>query len=212
MNLSKLSAGWIVLLVLLIQVCTSPAQAEPPDPDQIIRESTELVLKTVEEQKKLHGKKVTKEMIDVLIEVLEPVVDFPAIAKAVMGKHAGKASRQQQQQFTLVFRHALLNLYLKSFLTFEIDDIIVHELDPDFKPGSGRATVRMTATGTDGVKYALSYSMRADERGAWMVRNFIVEGINIGLTFLNQFDGAMARHGNDIKKVIDNWSAEMVAS
>ena len=51
--------------------------------------------------------------------------------------------------------------------------------------------------------------MRANTSGAWKVRNIIVDGINLGLTYRNQFDGAMSRHGNDIEKVIGNWSEEV---
>ncbi|MFN2288109.1 MAG: ABC transporter substrate-binding protein [Chromatocurvus sp.] len=43
---------------------------------------------------------------------------------------------------------------------------------------------------------SLSYSMRRDDQGGWVVRNIVVNGINPGLTYMNQFDGAMSRYGS----------------
>ena len=152
---------------------------------------------------------MTDPMVQALIVVLEPVVDFPAIARAVMGKHAKTASDEQVERFTRTFKGTLITLYMKGFITFEVEEITVLDPAPDFDPDSNRTSVRMKAVGTDGTSYAISYSMRANDRGEWKVRNVIIEGINVGLTFLNQFDGAMAHHNNDIEKVINNWSAEM---
>jgi len=202
-------AGCAVFVILAPAAITASAAGQE-DPARIVRDSTRMVIERVEEHKKLHGEKVTDQLVRDLIKTLEPVVDFHAFARAVMGKHAKDATEEQIRRFSLTFREALLNIYLKSFITFNIDEIIVHDLPPDFDPASGRATVRMQAAGTDGNSYQLRYSLRTDGSGNWKVRNFIVEGINVGLTFLNQFDGAMARHDYDVEKVIDNWKTEMV--
>jgi len=182
------------------------------NPTQVIRELTERVMATITEQKRLHGEKVTEQMVKALIVVLKPVVDFQAISRSVMGKHAKKANTQQIQKFTKVFTKSLVNFYMKSLITFKVKAVIVLEQDPDFNLDSNRATVRMEATDIDNSSYDLRYSMRTNSKGEWKVRNFLVEGINIGLTFLNQFDSAMARHGNDIDTVIVNWNDEMVQS
>lgn len=199
-----------ITVLLTLDVVTSMAVAAgQKGPHQVVRESTRQVLAMVEEHKARHGEKVTDRMVQAMIGILEPVVDFPAIARSVMGKHATIASDEQVERFTLTFRDALATLYMKSFVTFELEEIIVLDPAPDFDPDSGRTSVRMQAVGTDGSRYEIRYSMRTNNRGAWKMRNVIIEGINVGLTFLNQFDGAMARHGNDIEKVINNWGAEM---
>ncbi len=188
---------------------TSAITEVQQDPSQVVRESAERVLTTIAEQKKLHGKEVTVQMVQALIEVLEPVVDFQAIAGSVMGKHVKKANTQQLLKFTQVFTETLVRFYMKSLITFEVKAITVLEQAPDFDPDSGRANVQMQAIDGDSNSYDLRYSMRTNSKGEWTVRNFLIEGINVGLTFLNQFDGAMARHANDIDKVIVNWSDEM---
>jgi phospholipid transport system substrate-binding protein len=44
--------------------------------------------------------------------------------------------------------------------------------------------------------------------GEWRVRNIIVNGVNMGLTYRNQFAGAMKDpvNGGSLDKVIDGWS------
>jgi len=188
---------------------TSAITEVQQDPSLVIRASTERVLETIAEQKKLYGEKVTEQMVRVLIGVLKPVVDFQAFSRAVMGKHAKKADARQLQKFTQVFTESLVNFYLKTLITFEVKVVTVLEQKADFDANSGRATVYMQATGSDNSSYDLRYSMRTNSKGEWKVRNFLIEGINVGLTFLNQFDGAMARHANDINTVIGRWSDEM---
>ena len=50
--------------------------------------------------------------------------------------------------------------------------------------------------------------MRKNEAGNWVVRNIIVDDVNLGLTYMNQFDGAVKRHGS-IEKAIESWPEEM---
>jgi phospholipid transport system substrate-binding protein len=52
--------------------------------------------------------------------------------------------------------------------------------------------------------------MRTNSKGEWKVRNFLIEGINVGLTFLNQFDGAMTSNNYNMDKVIAGWSDEIL--
>ena len=48
--------------------------------------------------------------------------------------------------------------------------------------------------------------------GQWKVRNVIVEGINMGLLFRDQFAQAMQAQGGDLEAVISNWGNVVAAS
>ena len=41
------------------------------------------------------------------------------------------------------------------------------------------------------------------------MRNVIINGINIGKLFRDQFADAMQRNGNNLDKTIDNWAGEV---
>lgn len=178
-------------------------------PHDLIRESSVVLLETVEDLKARYGEQLSDPMVEEMIDALQPIVDFPSIARSVIGNHRSSVNDEQLNRFTQVFTRSLVSLYLNSFLTLSIRDVEVLAPSASFDPASSRANVQMRATAVEGEQYALSYSMRTDHEGNWTVRNIIVDGINLGLTYLNQFDGAMSRHGNDMNQVIATWSAEL---
>jgi phospholipid transport system substrate-binding protein len=42
--------------------------------------------------------------------------------------------------------------------------------------------------------------------GTWKMRNVVINGINIGKLFRDQFAQAMQENQNDLDKVINNWT------
>lgn len=207
MNLYKLFTLMVIFHGALLPVVVHSAVQE--DPSLVIRKTTEDFMNTITTHQKKHGDQAGEKIVQPLLEILEPVVDFQAIAKGIMGRHAQQASKQQLMRFTKVFKEWLIRYYLDSLMNFEVEDVTVFEQPDDFNPESGRTTVRMQATTGNAKNYSIKYSMRTDSAGHWKVRNFIFEGVNIGLTFLHQFDGAMERYDGKIDDVIANWSTEM---
>ncbi|MDT8428094.1 MAG: ABC transporter substrate-binding protein [Pseudomonadales bacterium] len=193
-------------LTALVGMANAQQQQGPHD---LVREASVDLLETVEKLKAQYGNQVSDPMVDVMIGALEPIVDFQSIARNVTGNHRAAITEEQLQQFTQVFTRSLVSLYLDSFLTLAISEVEVLDPPAGFDVASGRASVQMRATTDAGQQFALNYSMRTDAAGNWKVRNIIVDGINLGLTYLNQFDGAMSRHGNDMDEVIATWSAEI---
>ena len=64
--------------------------------------------------------------------------------------------------------------------------------------------VRMEVAGKDGMVHPVSYTMvKIGDR--WLLRNVIIEGINLGKLFRDQFGEAMQRNRNNLDAVIDNW-------
>lgn len=201
-----LNALVLLLSVFLGQVAVADANKGPRE---VIQESTDRVLQTVERQKEESGDKATRAMAEELLQFLEPAVDFDSIARAVMGKHRKAASEEQVERFISVFKDSLSQLYMKSFQSLEVKEVEVLELPEDFNPDQAtKASVQMRATAESGDSFDLVYSMRKDDQGQWVVRNIIVDGINLGLTYMNQFDGAVKRHGS-VDGAIASWPEEM---
>lgn len=66
----------------------------------------------------------------------------------------------------------------------------------------------MQVKGSSGSIYPVSYTLEKIN-GEWKVRNVIINGINIGKLFRDQFQDSMQRNGNDLDKVINNWAGEV---
>jgi phospholipid transport system substrate-binding protein len=88
-------------------------------------------------------------------------------------------------------------------VTFGIDDVSVREPD-DVDPSSTRTRVRMDAVDGRGNSYDINYTMMQTD-GQWQMQNMIVDGVNVGLTYRNQFDSAMATNNGSAEQVIENW-------
>lgn len=205
------SATTLSAIILLLGLFTGQAAFSDPGkgPREIVRESTDRVLDLVERQQQESDGEATEEMAAELLRVLEPAVDFDSIARGVMGKHRKAASKEQVERFSGVFKDSLSQLYMRSFQSLDVEAVEVMELPEDFDPATAsKASVQMQATTGSGETFDLSYSMRKNAEGQWVVRNIIVDGINLGLTYMNQFDGAVKRHGS-IDGAIASWPEEM---
>jgi len=205
------SATTLSAIILLLGLFTGQAafSDQGKGPREVIKQSTDRVLALVEQQKQESNGEATEEMAAELLRVLEPAVDFDSIARGVMGKHRQAASEQQVEQFVEVFKDSLSQLYMRSFQSLEVKAVEVMELSEDFDPTTAsKASVQMQAATGSGETFDLSYSMRKNDEAQWVVRNIIVDGINLGLTYMNQFDGAVKRHGS-IDGAIASWPEEM---
>ena len=141
-------------------------------------------------------------------ELVAPVVDFDLIAKRVMSRYFSLATEQQVVQFTDVFRQSLLETYAKGMAAYADQKIDLLPFKGVKKKGSRvRAVVDMEVRGRDGKIYPVQYAMYQRKEGGWKLENLVLNGVNIGLTFRNQFNEAMRRNQGNIDKVISEWNA-----
>lgn len=140
-------------------------------------------------------------------EVISPWLDFTLWSKLVIGKtYYAQTTEDQRQRFEDVFRTSLIQTYAKGLLNVEDTGF---EVDPAHPGDEDKSSVPVTQTlyaGADRVK--VIYTMAKNAEGRWQFRNVILEGINLGLTFRNQFARAAEEYDRDIDKVIANWSPE----
>lgn len=136
--------------------------------------------------------------------VLDELVDFDILSRGIMGKHSKVATDEQKLAFRETLRLYLIEIYTKALVNFESKSI---EIIPLEKPATTKATLSMEVTTLDNATFLLAYSM-AKKDAAWQVRNIIVDGINMGLTYRSQFDSMMTSNKGDMNKVIENWAEE----
>ncbi|MNZ92715.1 Toluene tolerance, Ttg2 [compost metagenome] len=67
-----------------------------------------------------------------------------------------------------------------------------------------RTAVNMEIRGSSGAIYPVQYTM-VNQAGNWRLRNVIINGINIGKLFRDQFAESMQKNGNDLEKTIASW-------
>jgi phospholipid transport system substrate-binding protein len=56
--------------------------------------------------------------------------------------------------------------------------------------------------------YPVTFQMKKDAQGNWKTQNLIVNGINLGLTFRNQFAAAVDANNGSIDRAIAGWAPD----
>ncbi|MFJ2981509.1 MULTISPECIES: phospholipid-binding protein MlaC [unclassified Pseudomonas] len=191
------------LLVLLAAFPLLAMAAQTPH-DVVQGTTTELLgdLKANKDQYKSNP----NAFYEALNRILGPVVDADGISKSIMTvKYSRKATPEQMQRFQENFKRSLMQFYGNALLEYNNQGIVV---DPAKADDGKRASVGMKVTGNNGAVYPVQYTLE-NLGGEWKVRNVIVNGINIGKLFRDQFADAMQRNGNDLDKTIDGWAGEV---
>ena len=143
-----------------------------------------------------------------LNNILGPVVDVDGISRGVMTvRYSRQATPEQMARFQEEFKRSLMQFYGNALLEYNNQDIRV--LPASGRQSPQRAAVDMEIKDGKGAIYPLSYTM-VSAGDTWKMRNVIINGINVGKLFRDQFAQSMQNHGNDLNKVIDTW-AETVA-
>ncbi|WP_426140189.1 MlaC/ttg2D family ABC transporter substrate-binding protein [Pseudomonas sp. DWP3-1-2] len=200
--ISTLRRGLLVLLALLPMLAN--AAATPSAHDLVDRTTKELLadLATNKEQYKTNP----GAFYDALNRIVGPVVDAEGISKSIMTvKYSRNASPAQMQRFQENFKRSLMQFYGNALLEYNNQGITV---SPEKPEGDDRTSVDMVVKGNNGANYPVSYTL-VKLGGEWKVRNVIINGINIGKLFRDQFSDAMQRNGNNLDETINNWAGEV---
>ena len=192
------------LLVLLAALPLLAAAA--PSAHEVVQQTTDTLLADLKANKDRY-RSDPNAFYDSLNEILGPVVDVDGISRGVMTvRYSRQASPEQMSRFQENFKRSLMQFYGNALLEYNNQDIRV-------LPASGRAEGERTSVGMEirdgkGVVYPLSYTMVSID-GGWKLRNVVINGINVGKLFRDQFADAMQRNGNDLDKTIDGWAGEV---
>ena len=190
------------LLLITLSVLSVSSMAAPTAAD-VVKQTTNELLADLKANKELY-KSDPSSFYGALDRILGPVVDLEGISKGVMTvKYSRGASPEQMQRFEQSFKTSLMRFYGNALLEYDNQEIRV--LPVGGKQPAGREAVNMEVKDGNGTVYPLSYTM-VDLDGSWRMRNVIINGINIGKLFRDQFAQSMRNHGNDLNKVIDTWA------
>lgn len=139
-----------------------------------------------------------------LNRILGPVVDVDGISRGVMTvRFSRQATPEQMTRFQENFKRSLMQFYGNALLEYNNQDIRVLPVSGQQDPQ--RTAVNMEIKDGNGALYPLSYTMVSQD-GTWKMRNVIINGINVGKLFRDQFAQSMQSNGNDLNKVIDTWA------
>ena len=144
-----------------------------------------------------------EEFIKAISFALEPLVDFKRISRNVMGRYYKDANKEQIEKFNKVFKASLLETYSKTLAEFKDEEILVSS-EVKKSPKGNREKVSLQIVTSTKI-YPAVYDMYLNKQGQWKLINIVINGVNLGLTFRNQFYSLMEKEGNNLDVVIEKW-------
>lgn len=200
--ISILRRGLLVMLAVFPLV--SHAVAGPSAHD-LVQDTTNRMLADLAANKEKY-KQDPQDFYAALNSIVGPVVDAEGISKSIMTvKYSRKATPEQMKTFEENFKKGLFQFYGNALLEYNNQGITV---EPAKDESGDRTNIGMTVKGRSGAIYPVSYTLEKIN-GEWKMRNVIINGINIGKLFRDQFADAMQRNGNDLDKTINGWAGEV---
>ncbi|MCX2523776.1 MlaC/ttg2D family ABC transporter substrate-binding protein [Larsenimonas rhizosphaerae] len=195
---------WCVVCMTALMAMN--AQAAQDSPETLIRDNAKALMSKLEGRQQYY-RQHEDELKQLVDSTVSPIVDFNYVGASVMGKYFRAATPEQRSKFAGVFKKTLLDTYAKGLVTFNYKTLEVPE-NQDTQRYENQANVDMKVVAESGEVYPVSYTLK-QRSGEWRVVNVVVNGINLGLTFRNQFDQAMRDNNRDIDAVIAGWAPEV---
>ncbi|MEH6617563.1 MAG: ABC transporter substrate-binding protein [Porticoccus sp.] len=201
--------GWVrsAIITLFISIAGGAwaADVEVPKqtPHQVIESVTNQLIETIAVHRDTFAEN-PESFFEALDSLLGEAIDFNWIAYRVMGSYGKQATAEQRTQFASTFRCELIETYGRGLIAYGDQAIVLLPPTEDIS-GKRRVTVTQEIRGDDGV-FPLTYSMGLNGDGQWKVTNMVMNGINLGKTFRNQFLQRAQKFDGNIDQIIDNWS------
>ena len=190
--------------VLSIFCFQSNAIAES-NPHQFIDSQSQEMVSIIRNNQALYANdpELFKEKINT---IFEPMVDFRRVGASVMGKkYYLAASKSQRLQFIQSFKASLLDTYSSTLAQWGDQKIVT--IFPEASELKTIEDVQQNLITSSNI-YPITYKVRKDKNGNWLIINIIVNGVNLGLTFRNQFQALAKEHNENIDEIIKHWTSD----
>ena len=141
-------------------------------------------------------------------EIFEPMIDFRRVSASVMGKkYYLIATKEERSKFELVFKDSLLDTYAETLAQWGDSTITTEFPENPTKNGNLKNIEVKQTLDTGSSKYPISYKLRLVKK-KWKIVNIIINGVNLGLTFRNQFQALAISNDENIELTIENWVSD----
>ena len=153
-------------------------------------------------------------------KMVDKLVDTERFTRGVMATYASARlyrtleSEAEKAQFSTrikrfseVLKRTLVETYAQALLNADGEHIETLPSD-DESNDSRYARVDQKIYDSTETPHQVQYSLRHKPCEPWKLYNVIIDGVNIGNIFRNQFASSVEKHKGNVDLAIDNWSSE----
>ena len=138
-------------------------------------------------------------------DIFEPMVDFRRVSALVMSKkYYVSATPEQRSAFIEIFKNSLLDTYSSTLAEWGDQKIVtMFSANKEFAKNIEVKQMLVTNSG----EYPITYKLRLGKDG-YKIINIVVNGVNLGLTFRNQFKALADKNDENIDAIISQWKSD----
>ncbi len=195
------------LLIFFLSILTSISLRSETNPHYFIDSNAQKMVELLTNHSDLFSS--NREAYENKIkEIFEPMIDFRRVSASVMGKkYYLIATKEERSKFELVFKDSLLDTYAETLAQWGNSTITTEFPDNIAKNGNLKNIEVKQTLDTGSSKYPISYKLRLVKK-KWKIVNIIINGVNLGLTFRNQFQALAISNDENIELTIENWVSD----
>ena len=193
------------ITAFLVIFCLHMSLVGESDPHKFIDSQAQEMVSIIINNQKLFAEdpELFKDKISM---IFEPMVDFRRVGASVMGKKYYLASSKSQRlEFIQAFKNSLLDTYTSTLAQWGDQRIVT--VFPEFYEYKKTEDVQQNLITASNI-YPITYKVRKNKSGDWLIINIIVNGVNLGLTFRNQFQALAKEHDENIDEIIKHWTSD----
>ena len=138
-----------------------------------------------------------------LKNIWEPMVDVQLVSRLILNKAYKSASQEQIYRFQERTKKLLLDTYVSTLLEFQDYEIFTNAKIKTNKNKTFEIEIKFDSSSS--YSFITKFTVYRNKGGELKIINIIIDGINLGLTFRNQFQGVLKKEGNNLDKAIESW-------
>ena len=182
--LRLLLPGWALLAAAL---WVSPAPSFAGAPTEQIRGTIDRVIEILKEPS-LAAKGKKEERRGLLRKEIEPVFDFPEMAKRSLGPNWRGRTPEERERFVALFKELLENSYLGKIESYR-GEVIRYDKEKVDGPYAEVKTLVVTGKGQE---IPVDYRM-LEEGGQYRIYDVVIEGISLIGNYRSQFNDILRK-------------------
>lgn len=193
----RVAAVRLMGVMLLSYTVASTVRAEPPTPDQMVRDTATATLAEIR-QRSDELSKSPEQLYALVEERLVPHFDINLISRQVLGRYWTQATPEQRARFASAFRRTLIRTYAKALLAFKDDNMTW--TPAVLSTDATEASVKSTVASSSGSMLTVYYKMhRVGDN--WMVNDITIDGVSLVTNYRGIFVNEVRK--SSVEDVID---------
>ena len=137
-----------------------------------------------------------------LKNIWEPMVDVSLVSRLILSKAYRTATEEQILLFQTRTKKLLLDTYITALLEFEDYELETSRKIKENKNKTLEVEINFFSASDS---FKAKFTLYKNKQGDLKIINIIIDGINLGLTFRNQFQDNLKNENYDLDKAIETW-------